>query len=556
MNRVAFFKHFELLADQPDAVAKMREFVMQLAIRGQLVEQIASEQKDVAWQKFNKLLESEETADDLPSFNIPETWRWTRLDGIADYSAARKVEPSEISDNAWVLDLEEIEKDSGRLLRFTTFEEKQSTSNKAEFLAGDVLYGKLRPYLNKVLVAPKAGFCTTEIVPIRSRGVIVPAYLCLFLRSPHFVSYTNGKSYGMKMPRLGTEDAVRAWIAVPPPAEQRRIVAKVDELMALCDELAARQQARHDARNQLQHAAFHHLLDAREPKTFATGWQRVRDHFHQLHETPDSIPQLRQAILQLAVQGRLISQNSKDEPAEFLLTHVRSEKQRLAKKAGQKLPKIWPPVEPDELPQTLPANWTFVRLGDLAINIEAGFSPQCEGRRRNSGEWGVLKISAVSWDTFDPEENKALPAHIEARPEFEVRDGDFLMSRANTAELVAKSVVTNNPPTNLLLNDKTLRVHFTNYTEKRFINLVNNSLLAREYYATAASGTSDSMKNITREAISMLPIGLPPLAEQKRIVARVEELMRQCDALEAQLNQSQTLGTRLLESTLHHLLAA
>ncbi len=198
----------------------------------------------------------------------------------------------------------------------------------------------------------------------------------------------------------------------------------------------------------------------------------------------------------------------------------------------------------------------MARFGSLAINIEAGFSPQCERRRRTKGEWGVLKISAVSWDKFNPEENKALPPNVEPRPEYEVRDGDFLMSRANTAELVAKSVVANKPPQKLLLNDKTLRVHFMNHTEKRFVNLVNNSLMARGYYASVASGTSNSMKNITREAIAMLPIGVPPLAEQKRIVARVEELLRWCDTLEAQLSQSRTLGAHLLDSTLHHLLAA
>jgi len=327
-------------------------------------------------------------------------------------------------------------------------------------------------------------------------------------------------------------------------------------LMTLCDELEQRQQTRQHTSDLLQQSTLHHLLAAREPQTFAAAWQRVRDHFHLLHDTPDAIPRLRQAILQLAVQGRLVPQNPKDEPAENLITHIRLAKQQLAKSSGQKPSKDWPKVEPHELLHTFPKNWTTIRLGDLAINIEAGFSPQCEGRRRTEGEWGVLKISAVSWDVFDPEENKALPGNIEPRPEFEVQDGDFLMSRANTAELVAKSVIAIKPPRKLLLNDKTLRVYFTEYTDKRFVNFVNNSLMARAYYSTASAGTSSSMKNITREAIAMLPIGLPPLAEQKRIVARVEELLRWCDTLEAQLHQTRTLGAHLLASTLHHLLAA
>ena len=129
------------------------------------------------------------------------------------------------------------------------------------------------------------------------------------------------------------------------------------------------------------------------------------------------------------------------------------------------------------------------------------------------------------------------------------------MSRANTAELVAKSVVTKKPPPKLLLNDKTLRVRFTEHTDKRFLNMVNNSSVSRAYYATAASGTSSSMKNISREGVLMLPVALPPLAEQRRIVAKVDELMRWCDALEARLTAARTTATHLLDATIHQTLA-
>lgn len=175
--------------------------------------------------------------------------------------AADKVAPSEIQDVDWVLDLEDIEKDTSRVLRFVQFREKQSSSTKAKFFPGDVLYGKLRPYLNKVVLAPRRGFCTTEIVPVRSRGVILPTYLCVFLRSPDFVAYAVSKSYGMNMPRLGTDDAERAWIAVPPPEEQRRIAAKVDELLALCDALQARLTAAQTAATRLLDATLNQLLE-------------------------------------------------------------------------------------------------------------------------------------------------------------------------------------------------------------------------------------------------------------------------------------------------------
>ena len=247
-------------------------------------------------------------------------------------------------------------------------------------------------------------------------------------------------------------------------------------------------------------------------------------------------------------------QNLKEEPAEKLVARIRSTKCRLAETSGAKSPKDWPRVDADELVFPLPKSWIATRLGNLAVRIEAGFSPQCEGRAKTKDEWGVLKISSVSWDEFDPDENKFLPANIEPRREFEVQDGDFIMSRANTADLVAKSVVTNRPPPRLLLNDKTLRVRFTEHTDKRFLNMVNNSSVSRAYYSKPASGTSSSMKNISREGISMLPVALPPLAEQRRIVAKVEELLALCDELEARLTAAQTAATHLLDATLRRIL--
>ena len=541
MTRATFFKHFELLADQPDAVVKMRELVLQLAIRGQIVEQIAADQKDGAWQKFLKSVDGKDDGDELPPFDIPKDWRWVRLDDVADYSAARKVEPSEISDKAWVLDLEEIEKDTGRLLRVTTFKEKQSSSNKAEFLPGDVLYGKLRPYLNKVLVAPKAGFCTTEIVPIRSRGMIVPTYLCLFLRSPHFVAYTNSKSYGMKMPRLGTEDAVQAWIAVPPPAEQRRIVAKVDELMALCDELEQRQQARQHASGLLQQSALHHLLAAREPHAFAPAWQRVRDHFHLLHDTPDAIPQLRQAILQLAVQGRLVPQNPKDEPAAELLHRIGAP-WKLSKDQGASLAVSF----------GLPTGWVWARCVEL-----------CNPRRAIT--YGVIKLgSPVSNGVPVLRSSNVRPLFLDTSavkciaPEIAnefartfLEGGEILVTVRGTLGGVA---VTPASLKGANISREVAMIPLLSELDAQFFTFVIASPMGQAWLTGVTKGIAYAGINI--KDLKELPIAVPPLAEQKRIVARVEELLRWCDTLEAQLHQTRTLGAHLLASTLHHLLAA
>jgi type I restriction enzyme S subunit len=177
---------------------------------------------------------------------------------------------------------------------------------------------------------------------------------------------------------------------------------------------------------------------------------------------------------------------------------------------------------------------------------DSGWSPQCLPEARSGTDWGVLKVSAVSWGVFKPEENKALPPEMTSRPDCEVKTGDFLLSRANTEELVARSVVVDQTPPRLMMSDKIVRFTFPDEIDRAFINIANTSNSSRDYYARNASGTSSSMKNIGREVMCNLPIPLPPLAEQKRIVAKVEQLMALVDALETQLAASRATAANLL----------
>lgn len=163
---------------------------------------------------------------------LPSTWAVATLGDLIDYGRTSKAEPDEIDDSAWVLELEDIEKDSSRLLRRVTFGERQSKSTKNRFDAGDVLYGKLRPYLNKVLIADRPGFCTTEIVPIKCPAQLDTRYLFYWLKHPHFLRYVEAESHGMNMPRLGTEAGRAAPLVLAPRLEQIRIADQLDTLLA------------------------------------------------------------------------------------------------------------------------------------------------------------------------------------------------------------------------------------------------------------------------------------------------------------------------------------
>jgi len=279
---------------------------------------------------------------------------------------------------------------------------------------------------------------------------------------------------------------------------------------------------------------------------------------HQL----DLVKQLRQAFLREAMQGKLVPQDENDEPASVLLEKIKAEKERLTKeknpstglRARIKKHKPLPPITEEEIPFEIPENWVWCRLGELSLGSSAGKSFKCTEVPIEGDEWGVIKVSAVSWDYFLEDQNKRYsfkqPKDISAKIEV----GDFLISRANTLELVGKSVVVKAISKNLLLSDKTIRFEFSNRVSKEYVSLCNNSFYAREYYAAKGTGSSPSMKNITRVHMNELSIPLPPLSEQQRIVAKLDELMQYCDELEMSIKESQQQNELLLQQVLREAL--
>ena len=170
-------------------------------------------------------------------FEIPDSWAWSTLYEICNYGETTNINAEEIPDGAWILDLEDIEKDSGKILQKVTNKLRNSTSTNNQFRPCIVIYSKLRTYLNKVIVANESGYCTSEILPLRFVKDVQPEYAQIFLMSPYFVEYANNCSYGMKMPRLGTKDGQKAFFPVPPHKEQIKIVEFVKDATAYIDSI-------------------------------------------------------------------------------------------------------------------------------------------------------------------------------------------------------------------------------------------------------------------------------------------------------------------------------
>ncbi len=169
--------------------------------------------------------------DEIP-FDIPNTWAWARLGVISNYANNKSVQGNFIGDDEWILELEDIEKNTGIVLNEILQKDRKAVSNKHIFYKGNILYGKLRPYLKKVVIAHKDGYCTTEIIPI-DFGELCNEYMKYLLLSNYFTDITTSLSYGAKMPRLGTKDAIKILLPIPPINEQKNIVNKIESIFSV-----------------------------------------------------------------------------------------------------------------------------------------------------------------------------------------------------------------------------------------------------------------------------------------------------------------------------------
>ena len=182
---------------------------------------------------YEKLDSVERCIDEELPFEIPGNWCWARLGSISSYAETKqKINAANADSDIWGLDLEDIEK-GGRLIERKTVGERKAIGDKTVFSKGDILYSKLRPYLLKILVAPECGICTPEIVPFQMYGGIVSEYIVNYLRSPYVDNLINSITYGVKMPRVGTETMTTLFVPIPPLAEQQRIVQRIEELLPL-----------------------------------------------------------------------------------------------------------------------------------------------------------------------------------------------------------------------------------------------------------------------------------------------------------------------------------
>ena len=428
-------------------------------------------------------------ADEVP-FDIPDSWEWVRLGNISSYAETKqKVNATSADPSIWGLDLEDIEK-GGRLLEYKTVGERKAVGDKTVFTKGDILYSKLRPYLLKILVAPDDGICTPEIVPFRVYGGIDPSYIVNYLKSPYVDNLINSITYGVKMPRVGTETMTSLLVPIPPLEEQRRIVEKIDEVASAV--------SAYDVTYQKSEA-----LNSTFPEA------------------------LKKSILQEAVQGKLVPQDPTDEPAEALLERIRAKKQQLIKEGKikkdkhesvifrrdnshyEKLDGMERCID-DELPFEIPESWAWVRWGAIAESIQYGYNAPAkqEGRIR------MVRISdihenTVAWSSvpFCDIDDSDIPTYL-------LQANDILFAR--TGGTVGKSFLVSEVPCESIYAGYLIRTRYSSLLCPQYLKYFMESPL---YWQQLKSGTTATAQpNCNGQTLAKMLLPLPPANEQLRIV--------------------------------------
>jgi type I restriction enzyme S subunit len=269
------------------------------------------------------------------------------------------------------------------------------------------------------------------------------------------------------------------------------------------------------------------------------------------------LTQLRQALLREAMQGQLLPQDPTDEPAAVLLQKLQAEKAKLGKAGKRKQKELFAEeVEAVEGPYQLPNNWTWCKLGEVVERSDSGWSPACLNHPAADDIWGVLKTTAVQKLEFLADENKQLPASLSPRPQYEVQAGDILVTRAGPKNRVGVCCVVNEVRPKLMISDKLIRLHlYESCCVPKFIALALNIGVSAQFLEDVKTGMADSQVNISQDNLRATIIPLPPLAEQHRIVAKLEQLIQHCDALEQRIRESRRLAEQLLQTALREALA-
>jgi type I restriction enzyme S subunit len=422
------------------------------------------------------------------------------------------------------------------------------------FANGDIGLAKITPCFENSKAAVfkelKNGYGagTTELHIARPiTGTIDTLFILLYLKSPMFLEKGKPKMTGSAgQKRIPNNFFSGNPLPFAPLAEQRRIVAKVDELMAFCDQLEQQTESSLDAHNLLVDTLLSTLTDARDASELSDNWARLSGHFDTLITTDYAVEQLKQTILQLAVQGKLVPQDPSDEPASELLKRIAAEKEQLVKDKKIKKQKPLPDITNEEEPFELPIGWEWCRFGLLFKSFSNGLYKPAKFYTDN----GLISLRMYNIQEGQITFDGARRVEVESSEleQFSLEEGDLLINRVNSKELVGKTAIVPSFNETLLFESMNMRAKPINgLTYSPYLNLYMRTFIAAKEISSFAK-EAIGQASINQGQVSSMRLPHPPLSEQHRIVAKVDELMALCDQLKALLNYAKTAQLHLADT--------
>ncbi|EPP0306345.1 restriction endonuclease subunit S [Escherichia coli] len=538
-------------------IKKLRELILELAVRGKLVPQdpndepasellkrIAAEKAELVKQgKIKKQKPLPEISEEEKPFELPEGWEWVRISEIG-HDWGQKTPDKDFT----YIDVGSINKEYGIIEEPSILSAKDAPSRARKIVQqGTIIYSTVRPYLlniaiieNEILPEPIASTAFAIIHPYTAMDA---NFIYYYLRSPVFVCYVENCQTGVAYPAINDKQFFSGITPVPPSLEQVRIANKIKELMSLCDQLEQQSLTSLDAHQQLVETLLGTLTDSQNAEELAENWTRISEHFDTLFTTEASVDALKQTILQLAVMGKLVPQDPNDEPASELLKRIAQEKAQLVKDGKIKKQKPLPPISDEEKPFELPDGWEWCRIVDLAI-VGTGATPS----RDEPNYW---KNGVINWVTSG---ETCLPfiqnttEHITQKAVDETNvsiypPGTLIIAMYGQGK-------TRGQITELLISAGTnqacaaIRLIETDNEHRKFIKL----FFEKSYDDLRSLAAGGAQPNLNVAKISQTVIPLPPKREQNRIISIVGELLIYCDKLRKNIQTAQQTQLHLADA--------
>ena len=557
MNADRLLAYYEKIADAPDAIPRLRRFILDLAVRGKLVPQdpndepaaelleriTAEKARLVKTGEIKKQSALPPVAPSEEPFSVPNVWEWTRI-GSTAYVEMGQSPPSEHYNRAGHgIPFFQGKADFGK--RYPTAR-YWCTQPKKYAAQGDILISVRAP-VGPTNLASEPCCIGRGLAALRSHNGIDRYFLLRCLEA--FEHELAALGFGTTFVAINKNQLTGFVIPLPPLAEQHRIVAKVDELMALCDRLEEGRTERETTRDRLTTASLARLNEPDpDPAVFQNHAAFALDNLIPLTSRPDQIKALRQTILNLAVRGKLVKQDPNDEPASELLKRIAADLLKLEKSGSIKKSKPLPKVDTSDAPFDLPAGWTWARFPEVGLfgRGKSKHRPRNDPILYTDGKYPFIQTGDVARSGGSIETYSNLYNDLGLAQSAMWPAGTLCITiAANIADsgILSFDACFPDSVVGLTAHDSFEDARFFDY----FIRTAKANL--QEF------APSTAQKNINLGILVELLIPLPPFAEQHRIVAKVDELMALCDQLEASLAEGDDTRRRLLDALLHEALS-